>query len=81
MQEQKNFRIAAIWAFTTINPKDNSEGIIGELVDGAWMPYIGADEHRVKCLKPAARRIAASLGRPVRLSKFSERTDLEIIQG
>ena len=73
------FRIETISAFVSVDELDE-EGIIGELVRGQWMPFIAADEDRLRSLRPRAELLARASGRPVRLVRFSVREDLETIE-
>jgi hypothetical protein len=70
-----NLRIEQMYAFVTID-KDGDEGII----DGSWMPLVGADMARVEKLRPIARNIARADGREVRLIRFSVREELEVFK-
>jgi hypothetical protein len=82
----RNFRIQTLTAYVAIDPADNSEGIIGQLMpDGvggmSWMPFIGADEDRIRSMRPMAERLARDLAREVKLVRFSTREDVETIDG
>lgn len=46
---------------------------------GVWLPLVGADEERVKSLRPVAERIARTTEKRVVLARFKEREDLEVI--
>jgi hypothetical protein len=72
-------RIDAIWAFVSVDPEDNTEGVIaGPLMGpGSIVPFIAADEKRLASLRPLAQKLAKQIGRPVRLLKFSTREVIE----
>ena len=72
------FRITEVWAFLAVHD-DDDEGIIGELMGLTWMPFVAADPHRIEDLMPRAQAIARETGKTIRLVRFSERTDIEII--
>jgi hypothetical protein len=73
-----NFRITELWAYVCVDAKSNDEGIIGRLMpDGTWIPFIGADEARVRSLRPMAEKIGKESKAKVRLMKFSTKTLVE----
>jgi len=78
MPNQPGFRIKNIHAYTAIGD-DNEEGIIGEQIDGTFMPFICADEARAKSLRPRAESIGKATGKKVKFVRFSIREDLEDI--
>jgi hypothetical protein len=76
---KNTIRIDTIWAFVSVDPEDNTEGVIaGPLMGpGSIVPFIAADEARLASLRPLAQKLAKQLGRPVRLLKFSVREVIE----
>lgn len=74
------FRIEAIYAFLAIDPDDDAEGVIGFLGPDGWLPMIGADEARIKSLRPIALDLAQRTAGPITLVKFSRRELLETIK-
>jgi hypothetical protein len=75
-----SFRITEIWAFTSIDPKDDEEGIIGLRTPEGWVPMVAADKTRLLQLRHKAEEVAAITGRPVHLTRFSVREDVEVLQ-
>lgn len=76
-------RIESVWAFLSVDV-DGNEGVIGGPIgpDRGMIPFIGADEARVKSLLPMVEHIVKLTGRPARLVKFSVREDVrEIVVG
>lgn len=73
------FRIESIWAFLGIH-EDNDEGIVGVMMGDQWMPFIAADETRLRELRGHAQMIADFTGKPIVLTKFSVREDVERIE-
>ena len=49
-------------------------------VSGGWMPLIAADAARLDSLRPFAADMAKFLGRPIRLVRFDNRTEMEVIK-
>lgn len=77
---KKGFKITIIHAFIA-EEIDGIEGIIGQLLPGGiMMPFVGADEDRIKSLYPLAQKIATSTNKKIKLVKFSMREDIEIIK-
>ena len=71
-------RIDEIWAFVSVDPEDNTEGIVGvPHVLGGTVPMIGADEARLKGLLEQVQWIANASGMEIKLIKLSTRTELE----
>jgi hypothetical protein len=70
--------IQHVWAYVATDPKDGNEGVIGATMpDGTFMPLFGADEHRMRSLRPLAVRIAEEAGIEVKLVRWTTRTDME----
>jgi hypothetical protein len=73
-------RIEAMWAFVAIDPKEDGEGLIaGDILKGFGpVPFIGADEERVRALRPLIEKMAAATGIQIRLVKFTGRVEIEV---
>lgn len=78
MKTKPGFKIKTITAFIATED-DGTEGVIAMLNGEQWMPLIGADEDRIKALKPFAKEIAETSGCPAKMVRFSNREDLEDI--
>lgn len=74
--EYDGFRIDTLWAYTQVGG-DNEEGIIAYFDGATWIPAIASDRNRLESLVPYAQAVADATGRPVKLSAFTTRTDLE----
>lgn len=72
-------KIERIWAFVSVDPADNNEGVAAATIHGAFMPLIAADQARLDSLRPYARAIARASGMTLRLVEFSQRTVVEEI--
>ncbi len=72
-------RIREIWAYTSIDPTDDCEGIIGALGPDGWMPLICADEKRVRFCRPVAEDVARRTRRPVYLTHYGSHEVVETI--
>lgn len=80
MDPYKDFRISGVYAFCAVG-SDNEEGIVGfKAEDGTWMPLIGSDRVRVELLWPTALLISQMTGQSIRLLKFTERSEVAVIQ-
>lgn len=77
------FRITTLTAFIAIDPKDDSEGIVGYTnpFTGAAEPLIGADDARIMQQRPIAEDIAKGAGIEVKLARFTVREDIDTIDG
>jgi hypothetical protein len=75
--------ITEIWAFVSVDPEDNMEGVLSAPLMGPGsqvplqMPLIAADKNRLDSLWPVARRIAEITGKKCKLVRFHNREDIE----
>lgn len=75
------FRIESLWAYLSIDPDDDDEGVCAfQASDGTWMPLVAADKTRLDLLRPAAEHIANQTGQRIQLSRFMRISDIEIIE-
>ncbi len=72
-------KIDEMYAFVVEDSGPDDEGILGFMTNGGWMPMVGADMARVESLKPMARDMATSLGKRVKILKFTKREDIGVI--
>ena len=73
-------RIDEMYAFTQVDPADNTEGIIAFHAGSGWMPMVGADMERVQYLRPRAQEVANATGTPVKVLRFSVREEVAEIR-
>ena len=75
-------RIDHVWVYLSRDVNGN-EGLCAtvDLVRGALMPLIAADEERLKQLTPIAETLAAESGMTITLAKFTRRSDIREIRG
>lgn len=81
IKTEPDFRLKSVWVFTAIDPKDNSEGVIGLSTPMGMMPAVAGDERRRDLIYPLAKNIAKARGITVKMIKFSVREDLETFEG
>jgi hypothetical protein len=70
-------QIDQMYAFTQVDPLDNTEGVIAFLAESGWIPMVGADMDRIEYLRPMAQRVANETRTPVKLLRFSFRQVME----
>jgi hypothetical protein len=71
-------RIDQIWAYLSVDA--GGEGIIGAPIDGrSTLPLIAADKTRLDQIRPWAFALARALKAPVRLVRFKNREEVEVI--
>lgn len=75
MAVSKNKLISTVVVFVSID-EDGNEGVIGQKMDGVWMPFVCADEARIKQFFPSAEAIAKEFNIKYRILKFSVREDV-----
>lgn len=64
------FVIKEMFAFVTVDPEDQDEGVLGFHGGEGWMPMVGADMTRVNQLRPIADRVSKEMGLPYRIKRF-----------
>jgi hypothetical protein len=79
LPNKRFLRIDQMYAFVSVG-KDGDEGIIGSIINGQYMPLVGADMERVESLRPYAQHAANQAGITVKLCLFSERKEVETIK-
>lgn len=72
--------IQEIWAFLSVDPSDNTEGIISYETAVGPMPMIAADAERLHLLMPYVERLVNGTRITVRLVKFSTREDIRVLE-
>lgn len=73
-------KITQIYAFVAEDSGPDDEGIMAMPVGHIWMPMVGADMARVNSLRPVAAKIARRTKKPVKILRFTNRVELEVIQ-
>ena len=74
-------KIKMMFAFIATDEDEDDEGVIGMQVGGTWLPLVGADEARIESLRSVAEETARITGKKVTLVKFTNREDVEVIEG
>ena len=73
-------RIKEIFAFVAEDSGPDDEGITAMPVGHFWMPMVGADMARVNSLRPVAAKIARRTRKPIKILRFTNRVELEVIK-
>lgn len=74
-------KITEIFAFVAEDSGPDDEGITAMQVGHqAWMPLIGGDMTRIDSLRKIAVGIARRTGKPIKLVRFTQREELEVIR-
>lgn len=68
-------KIDEMFAFVATE-KDGQEGIIGAELNGRFLPLVGADMARVVSLYPFAAALAEHSKVPLKVVKFTNKTDI-----
>lgn len=72
-------RIEEMYAFVAEESGPDDEGVVAMKTELGWMPLVGADMARVESLKPIAKGIARGTGKRIKLLRFTNRDELEVI--
>jgi hypothetical protein len=72
-------RIESMWAFVSVDPEDDNEGICTIMWGDMPMPMIASDQTRIAQLRPAACELKRLTGMRVKLVKFTVREEIEEI--
>lgn len=74
-----SFRLSTVHAFIAVD-EEGEDGIIGMMMpNGQWMPFVAGDETRLKELKELAKIVAEKSKVQVKLVKFSNRENVEML--
>ena len=77
----EKYKIKEMYAY--VAEEEFGEGLMAFLnSEGIWMPMVGADMDRLEDLTPIAEKISKAVGRPFKILKFSNRSDItkEIVE-
>lgn len=80
MAEGKPLTIDEMYAFVTIDPNDNIEGIISFKAGDTHYPCVGADMAKVDQLRNTAQFISTIAGSRVEVIKFTNREHVDWIE-
>lgn len=72
------FRIVSLHAFVAVG-KDGDEGLVATMKGNTWLPMVAADPARLEQLRPEAEEIARVTGQTIRLVRFTQREEIEVI--
>lgn len=72
-----HLRIKEMWAYVSIDPKDDNEGVLGFNDGKIMVALVGADPAMMEILRPHAERIARRTNKKVHLVKFTNRVFVE----
>lgn len=68
--------------FLFVADEGTGEGVVAfQTPDGKWMPLVAADSARLASLRPLALAISAKTGQPIKLLRFTTRTQVEVLDG
>ena len=73
-------KITEMYAFIVADTGPEDEGVAAMLRGNAWLPMVGADMKRVESLRPFAEDLAKTTGQKITIARFTQRTDLEVIE-
>jgi len=69
-------KIEKMFAFVAEDAGPDDEGIMGMSMGSIMMPFVGADQARIKSLLEHAQYIKRKTGKPFRILEFSVRKDV-----
>ena len=72
-------KITEMFAFIIADKDENDEGVPSIQTALGHMPLVGADAARIGSLRPYAQYIASDLKRPVRLVRFLQMEEVEVL--
>ncbi len=71
--------IQELYAYVSVDPEDQNEGIIAMATPSGPLPLVGADIDRMKSLRKVAEDVAERSKIQVKLLRFSVREEIEVI--
>lgn len=63
-----------------LSQNEFGEAIVGQSIDGLYMPFVCAGDRSVELMRPLAQKIAEATGKVIKLVEFSVREELQIIK-
>lgn len=73
-------RIEELFAFIIEEDGPGDEAVPAFQAGGVWYPLLGADRARIDSLRDRAKEIAKALKKPIRLVRFIDRIEEEVIE-
>lgn len=80
IEERHGDRITELWAWVTLDPTDDNEGVLGSVNALGSFPLIGADRARVEGHRELAQTVANHMKLPVELRRFAPGEVIETLQ-
>lgn len=74
-----HLRITEMWAYLSIDPDDDNEGLLGVTRDGVTVGLVGADPLMMEKLRPMVDEIVGRTKKKIQLVKFTNRVLVEEI--
>lgn len=74
-------RVNEVFAWLSVDQKDDCEGIIAGQAGTTLIPLVGADRDRIESYRSTAKAAAKQFNVTIKLVRFSEREELEVIDG
>ena len=72
-------KITQMLVYIIADKDADDEGVPSVHTRMGAMPLLGADEDRVRSLRPYAQELADVAGKPVRLVRFTQMEELEVL--
>lgn len=73
-------RIDEMWAWTTIDPADQTEGVLGLHSPDGWIPMVGADRERMESLRAYVQALVEAQGFTATMVRFTQREEMDRIE-
>lgn len=77
---KNRLKVDELWAWVSVDPEDQNEGIIAFESPMGPMPMVGADRERMMSMKKFAEQTAQKSGIEVKLLRFTKRNEIEILK-
>lgn len=80
---KNHLRITEMWAYISIDPIDDNEGVIGAPIgpNGEMMGLVGADSLMMEKLRPIVEMMSKQINIKIKLVKFTNRVEVGEIGG
>jgi hypothetical protein len=73
-------KITELFAYVVADKSADDEGVPGVVTRAGTMPLMGADMARAEALRPIAQDLATTMGKPVRLLRFTCMEEVAVFQ-
>lgn len=77
---KNHLKVDELWAWVSVDPTDQNEGVIAFNSPVGPMPMVGADRERMMSMRKFAEQTVQKSGIEVKLLRFTKRSEIEVLK-